>query len=88
MWSDYTVSGGTYCGNLLITPGHPGVPDGHPAAQFKYSLLKEKYAKENEDIVFDRREVAAPQTVQVQSAVAESKTNGISESVAEIKVGA
>ncbi|PVH99764.1 putative monooxygenase moxC, partial [Periconia macrospinosa] len=37
MWDDYTVPGGTYRENLLDTPGHPGVPDGHPAAQFKYS---------------------------------------------------
>lgn len=55
MWDDYTVPGGTYRENLLNTPGHPGVPDGHPAANFKYDVLKEKYADENGDIVIDRQ---------------------------------
>lgn len=56
MWDDYTVPGGTYRENLLATPGHPGVPDGHPAAKFKYDNLKAKYGDESGDITIDLRE--------------------------------
>lgn len=55
LWDDYTVPGGTYRENLLDTPGHPGVPDGHPAAQFKYNILKEQYGDEKGDIVINRQ---------------------------------
>ncbi|KUJ08659.1 bacterial luciferase-like protein [Mollisia scopiformis] len=58
MWDDYTVPGGTYRENLLGTPGQPGVPEGHPARQFRYDNLKEKYADENGDITIDRRNAA------------------------------
>jgi hypothetical protein len=89
MWSDYAVPGGTYRENLLDTPGHPGVPDGHPAAQYKYSALKEKYgAQENGDIIIDRRDAAEPKAEEKITSTAVPKTNGVSASVAEIKVGA
>lgn len=55
MWEDYTVPGGTYRENLLGTPGQSGVPDGHPAANFKYETLREKYGDEKGDIFIDRR---------------------------------
>lgn len=55
MWEDYTVPGGTYRENLLNTPGHPTVPEGHPARNFRYDVLKEKYGDENGDIIIDRR---------------------------------
>lgn len=55
MWDDYTVPGGTYRENLLGTPGKSGVPDGHPAANFKYEVLKEKYGDERGNIFIDRR---------------------------------
>jgi hypothetical protein len=55
MWNDYAVPGGTYRENLLGTPGHPGVPEGHPAHAFSYDKLKEKYADEDGDITIDRR---------------------------------
>lgn len=61
MWDDYTVPGGTYRENLLNTPGHPGVPEGHPAYKFRYEILKRKYADENGDITIDRR--TPPQVV-------------------------
>ena len=55
MWDDYTVPGGTYRENLLDAPGHPGVPDGHPAARFKYNILKEQHGDEKGDIFIDRQ---------------------------------
>lgn len=55
MWEDYTVPGGTYRENLLGTPGKSGVPNGHPAAEFKYETLKEKYGDEKGNILIDRR---------------------------------
>ncbi|EXJ82049.1 hypothetical protein A1O1_08118 [Capronia coronata CBS 617.96] len=58
MWDDYTVPGGSYRENLLGTPGHPTVPKGHPAYNFRYDILKEKYGDENGDITIDRRAVA------------------------------
>jgi hypothetical protein len=61
MWNDYAVPGGTYRENLLGTPGHPGVPEGHPAYNFSYDRLKEKYADENGDITIDRRTVKEEQ---------------------------
>ena len=89
MWSDYTVPGGTYRENLLDTPGHPGVPDGHPAAKYKYNTLKETYgAQENGDIIIDRRSSAVPQVAEKIVSAVEQKANGISASVAEVKVGA
>lgn len=88
MWDDYTVPGGTYRENLLNTPGHPGVPDGHPAAKFKYDVLKEKFADENGDIVIDRREDAAEKVKDAVVPVVEEKVNGIKQSITEVKVGA
>ena len=68
------------------------MPDGHPAAKYKYNNLKETYgAQENGDIVIDRRTVPASETVkepEKTAAPVETKTNGVSASVAEIKVGA
>lgn len=55
MWDDYTVPGGTYRENLLNTPGQSCVPEGHPARNFRYGTLKEKYADENGDIVINRQ---------------------------------
>jgi hypothetical protein len=88
MWSDYTVPGGTYRENMLNTPGQCHVPDGHPAAKFRYNALKEKYADENGDITIDRREPVAPKSAETAQVGSESKTNGVTQSIAEIKVGA
>jgi hypothetical protein len=55
MWDDYTVPGGTYRENLLNTPGHPTVPEGHPACSFKYDVLKAKYGDEKGAINIDKR---------------------------------
>lgn len=60
MWDDYAVPGGTYRENLLNTPGQPTVPEGHPARNFRYEALKEKYADENGDIVIDARTEKKP----------------------------
>lgn len=54
MWDDYTVPGSIYKENLPSTPGQSFVPEGHPAQQFRYDLLKEKYAEENGNITIDR----------------------------------
>ncbi|ETN38230.1 uncharacterized protein HMPREF1541_06261 [Cyphellophora europaea CBS 101466] len=86
MWKDYLVPGGTYRENLLDTPGHPGVPDGHPAAKFKYDALKTQYGDENGDIVIDRRTTPVEKVEEAASTLAE-KMNGLKESVAEVKVG-
>jgi hypothetical protein len=92
MWNDYLVPGGTYRENLLDTPGHPGVPDGHPACKFKYDALKATYgADENGDIVIDRRTKVEEKVEEKGKGVVEAmaeKVNGIKESVAEVKVGA
>lgn len=55
MWDDYAVPGGTYRENLLNTPGQSHAPKGHPARDFQYDTLKEKYADENGDIIIDRQ---------------------------------
>lgn len=61
MWKDYTVPGGTYRENLLGTPGQPLAPEGHPAAQFRFDVLKEKFGvDENGDITIDRVTKEAP----------------------------
>jgi hypothetical protein len=89
MQSEYTVPGGTYRENLLNTPGHPGVPDGHPAASYKYAALKEKYgAQENGDIIIDRRDSALAKVAEKVASVVEPKANGVNASVSEVKVGA
>ena len=89
MWMDYDVPGGTYRENLLGTPGHPGVPDGHPAANYKYSALKERYGvQDNGDIIIDRRTSTAPEPTKPINPSSNIKTNGVSATVAEIKVGA
>lgn len=49
------MPGGTYRENMLREPGQSKVPDGHPAAKFRYAALKEKYGQENGDILIDRR---------------------------------
>jgi hypothetical protein len=79
MWDDYTVPGGTYRENLLNTPGHPGVPDGHPAAKFRYDLLKEKYADENGDIIINRK---TEQQVSSPTPVVEAEKLSVKESPA------
>lgn len=78
MWDDYTVPGGTYRENLLGTPGEPHVPEGHPARNFRYDVLKEKYADANGDITIGRRdpepapaEVGAPVEVAAPAQVPE-----------------
>lgn len=73
MWEDYTVPGGTYRENLLGTPGQSGVPDGHPAASFKYETLKEKYGDEKGNIFIDRR------PKEVETTGAEVVANGVKE---------
>lgn len=65
MWDDYAVPGGTYRENLLNTPGQPTVPEGHPARQFRYDVLKEKYADEKGDLVIDRRTKPKEEEAQV-----------------------
>lgn len=81
MWDDYTVPGGTYRENLLNTPGHSTVPEGHPARAYRYDVLKEKYGDEKGNINIDKREPAKP----VVDDVVEEKTE-ISEKVPEVKV--
>lgn len=89
MWSDYAVPGGTYRENLLNTPGHPQVPDTHPAAKYRYNALKETYgAQENGDIIIDRRDATVTKAAEKVLSTVQQKTNGISASVAEVKVGA
>lgn len=56
MWKDYAVPGGTFRENLRRTPGDKCLPPNHPGAQFRYDVLKEKYADERGDIVIDRKE--------------------------------
>lgn len=87
MWEDYAAPGGTYRENLLGTPGHPGVPEGHPANRFKYEALKEKYGDENGDITIDRRtpataangEKTEEKTVLpiIEKPIVNGKTNGV-----------
>ena len=86
MWDDYAAPGGTYRENLLGTPGQPTVPEGHPARQFRYDVLKEKYADENGDIVIDRtgEKVAEPAT----ALVFEAKPLALHEKVASTPVEA
>lgn len=88
MWEDYTVPGGTYRENLLNTPGHPGVPDGHPAAKFRYNVLKKDFADENGDIVIDRLERITEMVKDTAVPLLEDRVNGIKQSIAEVKVGA
>jgi len=78
MWDDYTVPGGTYRENLLSTPGHSNVPEGHPARNFRYDVLKEKYGDEHRDIFIDRR---SPTMV---NGTIEHITNGVKEGVAVV----
>lgn len=56
MWEDYVVAGGTYRENLLSIPGQKTAPEGHPSTQFKYDVLKEKYADENGDITINKED--------------------------------
>lgn len=79
MWKDYAVPGGTYRENLLRTPGEPHAPVGHPSTQFRYDVLKEKYADEKGNIVINREdsepiveEKTAP-SVEAPAAVTEEK---------------
>lgn len=84
MWDDYTVPGGTYRENLLGTPGHSTVPEGHPARQYRYDVLKEKYADKNGDLIIDRRD-PAPEAEKLTSAVS---TVALNEQPATVKVSA
>jgi hypothetical protein len=54
MWKDYAVPGGTFRENLRREPGVKRAPSTHPAAKFRYDVLKEKYGDENGDIHIDR----------------------------------
>jgi hypothetical protein len=54
MWRDYAVPGGTFRENLRREPGVKRPPTTHPAAKFRYDVLKEKYGDENGDIHIDR----------------------------------
>jgi hypothetical protein len=85
MWNDYYVPGGTYRENLLNSPGNPGVPDGHPAAKYKYSALKENYADEKGDIFIDRRTASKPEEKTLP--IAEKPTvNGVNGKAADVGV--
>ena len=55
MWKDYAVPGGTFRENLRREPGVKRAPLTHPAAQYRYDVLKEKYGDENGDIRIDRK---------------------------------
>jgi hypothetical protein len=50
MWKDYAVPGGAFRENLRREPGVKRTPSTHPAAKFRYDVLKEKYGDENGDI--------------------------------------
>ena len=54
MWNDYAVPSGTMRENMRREPGIKTLPSNHPGAQFRYDILKEKYADERGDIVIDR----------------------------------
>ncbi|RDW74813.1 bacterial luciferase-like protein [Coleophoma cylindrospora] len=58
MWKDYAVPGGTFRENLRRAPGEKNLPQNHIASQFRYDVLKNKYADENGDIVIDRMKEA------------------------------
>lgn len=58
MWKDYAVPGGTFRENLRREPGQKVLPSNHPGAQFRYGVLKERYANERGDIVIDRKKEA------------------------------
>jgi hypothetical protein len=55
MWKDYAVPGGTFRENLRRTPGDTKLPSNHPGAQYRYEVLKEKYADEKGNIVIDKK---------------------------------
>jgi hypothetical protein len=86
MWGDYPVVGGSYRENLLGTPGHPTVPDGHPAAKFRYENLKGKYTDEKGDIYIDKRSKTEDPAKTAETTVPIVKTNGVKP--AEVKVAA
>lgn len=50
------MPGGTYRENLLSIPGQKRAPEGHPSTQFKYDVLKGKYADENGDITINKED--------------------------------
>jgi hypothetical protein len=54
MWKDYAVPGGTFRENLRREPGVKRAPATHPAAKFRYNVLKKKYGDDNGDIHIDR----------------------------------
>jgi hypothetical protein len=55
MWKDYAAPGGTFRENLYRTPGQKILPSTHTGAQFRYDVLKEKYADENGHIVINKK---------------------------------
>lgn len=59
MWKDYAVPGGTFRENLRRKAGDKKLGSNHAAAQFRYDVLKEKYADANGHIVIDRKKEAA-----------------------------
>jgi hypothetical protein len=54
MWKDYAVPGGTFRENIRCNPGEKTLPSNHFGAQFRYDILKQKYADENGDIVINK----------------------------------
>lgn len=58
MWKDYAVPGGTLRENLRRKAGDKNLPDNHIGANFRYDVLKEKYADENGDIIINRKKEA------------------------------
>jgi hypothetical protein len=58
MWKDYAVPGGTFRENLRRKAGEKNLPPNHIGSQFRYDVLKEKYADEKGDIVINRKKEA------------------------------
>jgi hypothetical protein len=88
MWDDYTVPGGTYRENLLGTPGQSYVPEGHPARNFRYEALKEKYGDAKGDIVIDRRDPEPAPVPEVEKIVPAVEVLSVSEQPVAVKASA
>jgi hypothetical protein len=56
MWKDYAVPGGTLRENMRRASGEKTLALNHFGAQFRYNVLKKKYADENGDIIIDKKE--------------------------------
>jgi len=56
MWKDYAVPGGTFRENMHGRLGEPLLPTTHPAAQFRYDVLKQNgNTDEDGHVLIDRR---------------------------------